>query len=62
MLQLQRGLGIMINSVEGAKGISLSTTEYSTAFLSLVLHISKCNLLQFSNRLFINFYGKFFWE
>ena len=60
MLQLQRGLGIMINSVEGAKGISLSTTEYSTAFLTLVAHNLKCNLLQFHNKPIINFYGKFF--
>jgi len=62
MLQLQRGLGIMINSVKGAKGISLSTTEYSTAFLTLVAHNLKCNLLQFHNKPIINFYGKFFWE
>ena len=62
MLQLQRGLGIMINSVKGAEGILFFTTGYSNAFLTLVAHNLKCNLLQFHNKPIINFYGKFFWE
>jgi len=61
-LQLQRGLGIMINSVKGAEGISLSTTGYSNAFLTLVAHDLECNFLLFHNRLFAQFHRQIYLE
>ncbi len=61
-LQLQRGLGIMINSVKGAEGISLSTTGYSNAFFTLVAHDLECNFLLFHNRLFAQFQRQIFLE
>ena len=61
-LQLQRGLGIMINSVKGAEGISLSTTGYSNAFLTLVAHDMECNFLLFHNRLFAQFHRQIYLE
>jgi hypothetical protein len=61
-LQLQRGLGIMINSVEGAEGISLSTTGYSNAFLTLVAQNLICNFSLFHNSLFAYFQRQIYLE
>ena len=52
----------MINSVKGAEGISISTTGYSNAFLTLVAHNLKCNFLLFHNRLLAQFQRQIFLE
>lgn len=61
-LQLQRGLGIMINSVEGAEGISIFTTGNSISFLTRIAHHLICNNLHFYNTIFAVFDNEDFSE